>query len=217
VAWPLAACCFLVNNWVEMRSDALKIAISSRRPIPWRSDSIGPWLTSIGFLSWLGSLTSSAIVFLCHGSRDGAHGSTANITTSGFLLSVLFAEHFYLAVQWGVRYVMSKIDSPGLQQERRERYQMKKQLLEETLGQGVNEKAAVPGVPQGEKITRAALEEEARRASIQGNGGPEEQWVNLAMFFLRHKLLTITRRFWQRQRGMQETVEIGRKMIEQVS
>lgn len=94
---------------------------------------------------------------------------------------------------------------------------MKKQLLEETLGQGVNEKAAVPGVPQGEKITRAALEEEARRASIQGNGGPEEQWVNLAMFFLRHKLLTITRRFWQRQRGMQETVEIGRKMIEQVS
>ena len=200
-----------------MRSDALKIAISSRRPIPWRSDSIGPWLTSIGFLSWLGSLTSSAIVFLCHGSRNGAHGSTANITTSGLLLSVMFAEHFYLAVQWGVRYVMGKIDSPGLQQERRERYQMKKQLLEENLGQGVNEKAAVPGVPEGEKITRAALEEEARRASIQGNGGPEEQWVNLAVLFPRRKLLIMARRFWQRQRGMQETVEIGRKMIEQVS
>ncbi|KAI9171063.1 ist2 protein [Paramyrothecium foliicola] len=175
VAWPLTACCFLINNWVELRSDALKIAISSRRPIPWRSDSIGPWLTSIGFLSWAGSVTSSAIVFLCQGARTGAHGTPTNITASGLLLSIFFAEHFYLASQWAVRYVLSKIDSPGLQQERRERYKMKKQMLEENLGQDVTEKAAVPGIQESEKITRAALEHEARELSIEGHGGPERQ------------------------------------------
>ncbi|KFH40217.1 hypothetical protein ACRE_091260 [Hapsidospora chrysogenum ATCC 11550] len=198
VAWPLAACCFLVNNWVELRSDAVKIAIGSRRPIPWRNDSIGPWLTAIGFLSWLGSVTSSAIVFLCRGSQGGARGTTTNITAWGVLSSVMLAEHFYFVVQMAVRHVLSKFESPGLQKERKERFLMKKKLLEETLGQDVAKKAAAPGVSEGERITREALEEEARQLSTKGHGTPEEM-------------------FWQRQRGMQDTIAVGRKMIEQVA
>lgn len=174
VAWPLAAGCFLVNNWIELRSDALKIAVSSRRPIPWRTDSIGPWLTALGFISWMGSITSSGIVYLCSGSRHGTRGTTSPITAWGFLLTILLAEHFYLIVQLAVRYVLGKIDSPGLQKERRERYLMKKKLLSENLGQDASEKAAAPGVQQSEQITRAALEEEARQASLRGHGTPEE-------------------------------------------
>ena len=174
VAWPLAPLFFLINNWVELRSDALKIAISSLRPIPWRSDSIGPWLTALGFLSWLGSITSSAIVFLCSGSHDGGRGTATQVTAWGLLLSILLAEHFYLAVQLAVRFVMSKLDSPGLQRERKERFLMKKRLLEENLGQEVSDKAAAPGIHASEDITREALEEEARQASIRGHGTPEQ-------------------------------------------
>lgn len=183
---------------MELRSDALKIAIGSRRPIPWRTDSIGPWLTTIGFLSWFGSVTSSAIVFLCSGSQDGERGTTSDITAWGVLLTVFLAEHFYLAVQVAVRLVMSKVESAGLQKERKERFMMKKKLLQENLGQDVAEKASAPGIETTENITRASLEHEAREASIRGNGTPEEM-------------------FWQRQRGMQETIQIGRSMIEQVS
>lgn len=193
VAWPLAACCFLVNNWVELRSDALKIAISSRRPIPWRTDSIGPWLTAMGFLSWLGSITSAAIVYLCSRSQDETNGATSQITGWGLLLSILFAEHFYLAAQMAARFVLSKLDSPGLQKERKERYLTKKKLLGELLGQDV---VATPGIATTEKITREALEEEARQMSIRGHGTPEQK-------------------FWQRQRGLQETIDVGRRMIEQ--
>ncbi|POR31908.1 Uncharacterized protein TPAR_07880 [Tolypocladium paradoxum] len=196
VAWPLAACCFLVNNWVELRSDALKIAISCKRPIPWRSDSIGPWLAAIGFLSWLGSITSAAIVYLCSGTRNGANGTTSPVTAWGGLVSVLVAEHFYLVVQLAVRYVMSRFESPGLQQERKERYLMKKRMLQENLGQDAAEKASAPGIAATEKISRATLEEEAREASLRGQGSPEEL-------------------FWQRQRGMEETILMGRKLIEQ--
>lgn len=198
VAWPLAACCFLVNNWVELRSDAVKIAIGSRRPIPWRSDSIGPWLTALGFLSWLGSVTSSAIVFLCSGSASGARGTTTHITAWGVLASIMISEHFYFIVKLAVNFVMNKFESQGLQKERKERFMMKKKLLEETLGQDVAEKATAPGIQEGEKITRQSLEEEARELSIKGNGSPEEV-------------------FWQRQRGMQDTITIGRKMIQLVS
>ncbi|KAL7899376.1 calcium-activated chloride channel domain-containing protein [Trichoderma sp. SZMC 28014] len=195
VSWPLTACFFLLNNWVELRSDALKIIIGCRRPIPWRADSIGPWLTALGFLSWLGSVTSAAIVYLCSGDS-----SVSPITAGGVLLSILLAEHLYFAAQLAVRFVMGKVESPSLQRERRERFQLRKKLLEETVGHVAGEKAevAVPGIEATEQITRQTLEEEARLASIQGHGSPEEM-------------------FWQRQRGIQETILVGRKLIEEQS
>lgn len=160
-----------MNNWVELRSDALKIIIGCRRPIPWRADSIGPWLTALGFLSWLGSVTSAAIVYLCSGDT-----SVSPITAGGVLLSILLAEHLYFAAQLAVRFVMGKVESPSLQRERRERFQLRKKLLEETVGHVAGEKAevAVPGIEATEQITRQTLEEEARLASIQGHGSPEE-------------------------------------------
>ncbi|KAK0718298.1 calcium-activated chloride channel-domain-containing protein [Lasiosphaeria miniovina] len=194
VVWPLTACSFLVNNWVEARSDAMKIAISSQRPIPWRADSIGPWLNSLGFLSWLGSVTSAALVFLFHQSQHGPDGSPWDISGWALLLSILFSEHVYLVVQRIVRSAVHLMDSPGLQKERAERFAMRKQLLEQTFSQDLTEESHGPGLSGGEKITREALEEEARRISIKGNGTPEEQ-------------------FWQRQRGASETIQIGRSLI----
>ncbi|RCI14066.1 hypothetical protein L249_8052 [Ophiocordyceps polyrhachis-furcata BCC 54312] len=194
VAWPLAACCFLVNNWVELRSDALKIASSCKRPIPWRSDSIGPWLTALGFLSWLGSITSGAIVYLCsHRSQHGTEAAaTTTLTAWGGLVSVALAEHLYLLAQLAVRYVMSKMDSPGLQRERRERYQMKRKLLEESV---LAEDGDDDDQKKTEKVTRQMLEEEARKASIVGERSAEDM-------------------FWQRQRGAEDVIVIGRRLIE---
>ncbi|RDA96145.1 hypothetical protein CP533_1797 [Ophiocordyceps camponoti-saundersi (nom. inval.)] len=194
--WPLAACCFLVNNWVELRSDALKIAISCKRPIPWRSDSIGPWLTALGFLSWLGSITSGAIVYLCsHRSQHGPEAATT-LTAWGGLVSVALAEHLYLLVQLAVRYVMSKMDSPGLQRERRERYQMKRRLLQESM-RGIDGDGHKAEETKTEKVTREMLEEEARKASISGESSAEDI-------------------FWQRQRGADDVIVIGRRLIEKV-
>ena len=45
--WPLASVMALLNNWLELRSDAFKISHHVRRPIPVRTDTIGPWLDSM--------------------------------------------------------------------------------------------------------------------------------------------------------------------------
>lgn len=90
------------------------------------------------------------------------------------ILSMFLSENFYLAVQFTVRHVMSKIESTGLQKERRERYMTKKRMLEENLGQDLDEAATLPNVPQSEQITRKALEEEARQSSIRGHNTAEE-------------------------------------------
>lgn len=174
VVWPLTAGSFLVNNWVEARSDALKIATNCQRPIPWRADSIGPWLGALGFLSWLGSLTSAALVFLFRSGGSGPDGSPWDIRAWALLLAILFAEHLYLLVQLVVRGVIRKLDSPGLQKEKAERFAMRKKLLERMVERDVTADAAGPGVGEGEKITREALEEEARRLSVAGEGRPEQ-------------------------------------------
>jgi anoctamin-10 len=44
VIWPLAPVMAFINNFFELRSDALKMTINARRPVPQRAESIGPWL-----------------------------------------------------------------------------------------------------------------------------------------------------------------------------
>ncbi|GAW00708.1 DUF590-domain-containing protein [Lentinula edodes] len=62
--WPLAPVMALLNNLLELRSDAFKITVHERRPTPVRTDTIGPWLEALAFLSWLAALTNSALVYL---------------------------------------------------------------------------------------------------------------------------------------------------------
>jgi anoctamin-10 len=45
--WPLAPAMALSNNWLELRSDAFKMTTHTRRPIPARVDTIGPWLENL--------------------------------------------------------------------------------------------------------------------------------------------------------------------------
>ncbi|CZT46611.1 related to IST2 protein [Rhynchosporium secalis] len=194
VVWPLTGVSFFVNNWIELRGDALKIALETQRPVPWRGDSIGPWLDALGFLAWLGSLTSAALVYLFSGDGLGPSGTPWNIKGWGLLLTMFFSEHIFLAIRLGVRTALSKLDSPGLQKERSERYLVRKKYLEETIGRENADTAAIGGVEAGEKISRSLIEDEARQSNLSGQSSPEE-------------------RFWGRQRGQVETIAIGRSFI----
>ncbi|QSZ30947.1 hypothetical protein DSL72_000506 [Monilinia vaccinii-corymbosi] len=199
VVWPLTGLSFLINNWIELRGDALKIALETQRPVPFRADSIGPWLDSLSFLSWLGSLSTAALVYLFSGDGFGPDGTPSKITGWGLLLTMFFSEHIYLALRRSIRFVLSIIDSPGLQRERRERFEVRKQYLQETISQEAAEKAAqggitLGGITQSERISRSTLEEEARESTLRGHGTAEE-------------------RFWARQRGQGETIAMGRSFI----
>ncbi|KAF2962839.1 hypothetical protein GQX73_g10732 [Xylaria multiplex] len=172
--WPLTPLAFFINNWIELRSDAMKIAMSSQRPIPWRSDSIGPWLNALGFLSWAGTLVSSALVFLFSGESEGPGGDPSNVNVVGLLLTILFAEYLYLGTQFVVRYALGQVDSPGLQKERAMRYRIRKRLLEETLGPDAMKETVPPTPETGERITLAALKKDARKLSTGVAATPEQ-------------------------------------------
>ena len=194
VVWPLTACSFFVNNWIELRSDAIKICVEMQRPTPQRADSIGPWLDSLGFLAWLGSITTAALTYLFSNDGLGPDGTPADIKGWALLLTIFFSEHMYLLVRWGIRLAISKIDSPGLQQERAERFLVRKRYLQEFMGADAVD---LPPPMDSEKITRASLEEDARLGSLR-NSTPSDH-------------------FWSRQRNWEESAEVGAHLIEQMA
>lgn len=204
VVWPLVPCSFLINNWIELRGDTFKITSECKRPNPERADSIGPWLDSLGFLTWLGSITTAAVVYMFSNDGVGPSGRPSDIKLWALLLSVFASEHIYLLVRLGVRTVISKLDSENMRKERAERYMVRKRYLEET-GLSFDSKkgrqtlrSGGGGVASGaglmKDITRTSLEEEARATTLRDS--------------------TPTSRFWGRQKGWEEVEKIGVALIE---
>ena len=200
VVWPLVPVSFLVNNWIELRSDAVKICLEMRRPDPLRRDGVGPWLESLSFLAWLGSITTAALVYMFSNGGLGPGGTPGSIQGWALLLTIFFSEHLYLLVRWGVRLVISKMETPGLAKERAERYMLRKRYFDEHFGgeeskDGDDEAEAVASKDFGgdEKITRASLEDDMRAGSL--------------------KTSTESDRFWARQREWRESLKVGEGLI----
>ncbi|KAL8656248.1 MAG: hypothetical protein Q9210_000398 [Variospora velana] len=194
VVWPLTPVSFIINNWIELRSDAIKICVEMQRPIPLRADSIGPWLDSLGFLTWLGSITSATLAYLFSNNGLGPDGTPASVQGWALLLAIFLSEHAYLLVRWGVRLAISKMDSPGMEKERAERFMVRKRYLEDAMGQDVMD---APSNQMEEKITRAALEEDARQSSLRTTS-PQDH-------------------FWSRQRSWEESAKVGASLIEKMA
>ncbi|KAI9836108.1 MAG: hypothetical protein M1819_001724 [Sarea resinae] len=200
VVFPLTPVSFIINNWVELRSDAIKICVEMQRPTPWRADSIGPWLDSLGFLTWLGSISTAALVYLFSNDGLGPDGTPKSIKGWALLLTIIFSEHVYFLVRLAVRVAVSKIESPGLQKEHRERYIIRKRYLEESSGEDIQDDQG-PGTLAGsrapEKFDRASLEEDARQASLN-TSRPEDH-------------------FWRRQRSWEESAKIASLIVDGAS
>jgi len=195
VVWPLTAVSFVVNDWIELRADALKITLEMQHPIPWRADTIGPWLDSLSFLTWFGSITTSALVYLFSNDGLGPDGTPYAIKGWALLLTIFFSEHIFLIVRWAVRLAISKIESPGLQKERRERYLVRRKYFDESLSELEKKPSLKDAVP--EKVSRASLEADARQGSLKASTDQD--------------------RFWARQKGWRESVQVGEMVIERAA
>lgn len=203
VIWPLTPLSYFVNNWVELRGDTFKLTMESKRPNPERADSIGPWLDSLEFLAWLGSITTAALVYMFSGDGVGPDGRPTAIKVWALLLSVFLSEHTFLIVRALVRTAISRLDTPNMRKERSERYMVRKKFLEEAgLARLMKPLETSPDAPLkteqggtiGQKLNRAALEEDARATSLRDS--------------------TPSTRFWSRQIGWSESEQIGTRLIE---
>ncbi|KAF9200829.1 hypothetical protein BGZ49_008935 [Haplosporangium sp. Z 27] len=145
VIWPLTGLCAFINNWIELRSDAAKICFHVRRPIPSRTDSIGPWIDNLEHLTWFASLTNASILYLFRevmvhhaeaitGSTPETLGHVASeigtrLSISVLLVCLLASEHVYLGLRWVVRTVLESIPTQAELEMRRTEYGVKRNWL----------------------------------------------------------------------------------------
>lgn len=123
--WPIIPMGFLLNNWIELRSDFAKICIEHQRPAPVRADGIGPWINSLEALTWLGSISTAAIVHLFSGSSIG-NGSWATLP-----ITVFISEHVLLILRVLVRSILQQAGSEQIRKDRDRRYATRVKHLEE--------------------------------------------------------------------------------------
>jgi hypothetical protein len=128
--WPLVPIGFFINNWIELRSDFLKICVEHQRPHATRSDGIGPWVASLESLTWLGSVSSAAIVHL-FGIQDSLGEYLGLSTWASLPVTVLISEHIFMGFRAAVRFALSRIGSEQIRKERAERYAKRKKQLDE--------------------------------------------------------------------------------------
>ncbi|WVN88537.1 uncharacterized protein L203_103748 [Cryptococcus depauperatus CBS 7841] len=75
IVWPLAPIFALINNYVELRSDSLKICKHVRRPVGDRVETIGPWLETLDIIAWIGAVTNATLIYLFRPSPPSPHPS----------------------------------------------------------------------------------------------------------------------------------------------
>lgn len=95
IVWPIAPVFALVNNYFELRSDALKISKHVRRPMGDRVESIGTWLNAMSIIAWMGAWTSATLIELF---RPRANLLGVRKTVASFLASHDVAPTFHQIV-----------------------------------------------------------------------------------------------------------------------
>lgn len=140
-AWPLIPLGFFINNWIELRSDFAKISVEHRRPAPVRADGIGAWVSALDTLTWLGSISTAAIVHL-FGTHNVRSGSWASLP-----ITIFISEHVLLLLRSLVQWIFERYGSEQVRKERKARYAARLKVLEEIdankragLGLSVTEK-----------------------------------------------------------------------------
>ncbi|KAF7237042.1 Anoctamin-8 [Varanus komodoensis] len=104
-AFPLAALCALINNVIEIRSDAFKLCTGLQRPFGQRVESIGEWQKVMEAMGVL------AIVVNCY--LIGQCGQLQRLfpwlSPEGAVISVVVLEHFALLLKYIIQVAVPDI------------------------------------------------------------------------------------------------------------
>ncbi|KAG0281621.1 hypothetical protein BGZ95_001475 [Linnemannia exigua] len=174
VIWPLTGLCAFINNWVELRSDAAKICFHTRRPIPSRTDSIGPWIDHLQHLTWFSSLTNASMLYLFRGATDHKDLTGADVSSrlslGMMLLCVVASEHVYLGLRWTVRAILESIPTEADLSSHRKEYGIKASWLTRLNG-AIGLTATTAATTSANTTTTTATTAAETDSTTQSDGG----------------------------------------------
>lgn len=95
-AFPAAALCAMVNNLVEIRSDAFRLAYVCQRPFGQRVPNIGTWQNCMEYMSIMAVLVNCALI----GLSGQVHRMFPDMTATQTILLIVALEHIMLVIRF---------------------------------------------------------------------------------------------------------------------
>uniref|UniRef100_A0A673FSV3 Anoctamin n=1 Tax=Sinocyclocheilus rhinocerous TaxID=307959 RepID=A0A673FSV3_9TELE len=95
-AFPLAAMCALINNIVEIRSDALKLCTGLQRPFGQRVENIGQWQTTMEAMGLIAIIVNCYLIGQC----GQLQRLFPWLSPEMAIISVIVLEHFAILLKY---------------------------------------------------------------------------------------------------------------------
>ena len=106
-AFPPAAICAMLNNMIEIRSDAFKLAYVCQRPFGQRVPNIGTWQQCMEYMSIIAVLVNCALI----GLSGEVHRMFPDMTATQTILLIVALEHIMLCIRFIITCVIPDIPS----------------------------------------------------------------------------------------------------------
>ncbi|XP_050046097.1 anoctamin-8 [Dermacentor andersoni] len=104
-AFPWAALCALLNNLVEVRSDAFKLCFVFQRPFAQQANSIGTWQVAMEVMGMLAVVVNCALM----GTLGQVQRLWPSLTPLEVLLGLVVLEHVVLCIKFAIAYAIPDV------------------------------------------------------------------------------------------------------------
>nr|XP_046264637.1 anoctamin-8 isoform X2 [Scatophagus argus] len=161
-AFPLAAMCALINNIIEIRSDALKLCTGLQRPFGQRVENIGQWQTAMEAMGLIAIIVNCYLIGQCGQLQRLFPWLSPEMT----IISIVLLEHFAILLKYIIHVAIP--DIPGwvaeemakLEYRRREAFKKHEQQAQQHFQQQLRRRRE-----EEELHRQAELQAEARQES----------------------------------------------------
>uniref|UniRef100_A0A4W5RZ37 Anoctamin n=1 Tax=Hucho hucho TaxID=62062 RepID=A0A4W5RZ37_9TELE len=106
-AFPLAATCALINNIIEIRSDALKLCTGLQRPFGQRVESIGQWQTAMEAMGLIAIIVNCYLIGQC----GQLQRLFPWLSPEMAIISIVILEHFAILLKYIIHVAIPDIPS----------------------------------------------------------------------------------------------------------
>ncbi|KAM9791165.1 anoctamin-8 isoform 1-T1 [Syngnathus typhle] len=104
-AFPLAAMCALINNIIEIRSDALKLCTGLQRPFGQRVENIGQWQTAMEAMGLIAIIVNCYLIGQCGQLQRLFPWLSPEMT----VISIVLLEHFAILLKYVIHVAIPDI------------------------------------------------------------------------------------------------------------
>eukprot|EP00658_Telonema_sp_P-2_P029779 TRINITY_DN22593_c0_g1_i4.p1 TRINITY_DN22593_c0_g1~~TRINITY_DN22593_c0_g1_i4.p1 ORF type:complete len:387 (-),score=140.91 TRINITY_DN22593_c0_g1_i4:305-1465(-) len=128
VAFPLCALMALMNNVIEIRSDAYKLLNAHQRPEPRTAEDIGSWYTIMDIMTYVSIATNCGIVFFV-----SSFGN--EFSKDGKVWGFIIAEHLVVFFKVILQEYIDEVPEDIRQEMEKEEYRLKRAREEQALSE----------------------------------------------------------------------------------